>query len=264
MKKVVQFLGLILLTLVLQSHEFWLQPSKFILEVEEPFNMDIRVGEEYNGELWNYRENRIIGFYLFDEKGKNDLTKKAKIGEGDNLRMKFDTPGLQLLALETNSAFIELEGPKFNAYLEEDGLDDALAHRSEKGLLDKKASEFYARNIKCLVQVGGVNDDTYSTVVGMPIEIMPLQNPYEIKKEGSMDFEVLFMGKPLEYALVKVWHKIGKETKMKEFRSNAEGKINVKIQDTGLWMVSSVQMVKSEKQEADWQSYWGSLTFGFE
>lgn len=264
MKKIVQVFGLILLSFGLQSHEFWLQPSTFILDVQEPFGMNIRVGEEYKGELWNYRDKRIVGFYLFDEKGKNDLTKKARKGEGNNLSMKFDTPGLRLLALQTNSAIIELEGPKFNAYLEEDGLDDALAHRREKGLLDEKASEFYARNIKCLVKVGGVNDDTYSTVVGMPIEIIPLQNPYEIEKEGNMDFEVMFMGKPLENALVKVWHKIGEETKLKEFRSDAEGRVKVEIKDTGIWMVSVVQMVLSDNEEADWQSYWGSLTFGFE
>ncbi len=264
MRNILYAMGLVLLAFLLQSHEFWLQPSKFILDSGEVFNMDIRVGEEYKGELWDYRNERIVGFYHYNGENKNDLTKKAKKGEGDNLRMKFDTPGLQLLALETNSAFIELEGFKFNDYLEEDGLDDALNHRKENGLLDKKGSEFYARNIKCLVKVGDVNDDTYKAVVGMPMEIIPLQDPYKIDGGGNMDFEVRFLGKPLENALVKVWHKIEENTKMKEVRSNSNGTVNVDIQDTGIWMVSAVQMVISEKQGADWQSYWASLTFGFE
>lgn len=264
MKKLLKGIGLFVLAFMLQSHEFWLQPNKFLLDIGDTFSLDIRVGESYQGELWNYRDERIVGFHQYDSKGRKDLTKKANKGEGNNLQMKFDMPGLQLLALESNSAFIELEGEKFNAYLIEDGLDDALKYRKENGLLDKKSSEFYARNVKCLIKVGDVDDDTYKTIVGMPIEVVPLKNPYAIKGKQDIDFEVRYHDKPLKKALVKLWHKTKEGTTMKEFRTDDKGTVRVAIKDSGIWMVSVVQMVPSERENADWQSYWGSLTFGFE
>ena len=45
-------------------------------------------------------------------------------------------------------------------------------------------------------------------------------------------------------------------------RSDAQGRIRFQLR-AGQSMVSLVQMVPmTDTKEADWQSYWGSLTFG--
>ncbi len=262
-KKSLQLLSLILIAFLFQSHEFWLAPNRFKLQTGETFSIDVRVGESYEGEFWNYRVSRVLGLHQFNADGKMDLSANATTGEGNNLKLKFDNAGLQLLALETNNAFIELEGDKFNAYLKEDGLLAILEERKRKDLLGTKASEHYARYAKTLLQVGGANDDTYKISTGMPIEIIPVTNPYE-NGGGTIPFKVLFEGKPLKDALVKVWHKTNGKTSMKEFTTSREGTVKAKVKPSGQWMVSVVHMVPSRDDTSDWQSYWGSFTFGYD
>lgn len=264
MKKYFLLTGIVLLMPLLQSHEFWLQPNKFKLEKGEVFTADIRVGEEYTGELWNYKNSRIVQFTAYNTDGKLDVTPMTKEGGSNAISMQFEKEGLQLLALETNSAFIELEGKAFNAYLIEDGLDDALNYRTANGLLDSSASEFYARSIKTLVQVGNRNDETYSVTVGLPLEISPIQNPYTIENRDTLAFRIDFKGAPLANALVKVWHKVANKVNMVEYRTDMYGVFTTEVDAIGKWMVSAVHMVPSEDVKADWQSYWGSFTFGFE
>ncbi len=262
-KKCIQLIGLLFITFIFQSHEFWLAPNKFRLKAGDTFSMDVRVGESFEGEFWNYRESRVLGFHQYNVEGKKDLTTKAIAGEGNNLKLQFNKDGLQLLALETNNAFIELEGDKFNDYLKEDGLLNILEERKKKDLLGAKATEHYARNAKTLLQVGNVNDTIYKVNTGMPIEIIPVKNPYEVK-DGTIPFKVLFEGKPLKGALVKVWHKSHGKSTMKEFTTSGEGTIMAQVVASGQWMVSAVHMIPSKDGKTDWQSYWGSLTFGYE
>lgn len=51
---------------------------------------------------------------------------------------------------------------------------------------------------------------------------------------------------------------------MVEYRTDTYGVFTTEVDAIGKWMVSAVHMVPSEDIKADWQSYWGSFTFGFE
>ncbi len=264
MKKIGLYFTLILLMCLLQAHEFWLQPAKHQIKIGQACSLDLQVGEGFEGELWNYTTDRIISFQLHEKELTQDLTSKAKTGKGNNLTLSFEKAGTKLISLETNNAYIELEGKKFNAYLLEDGLFNALSERNEQGILEQKATEYYARNIKTLLQVGKQLDDSYKKNTGMPLEIIPLQNPYRLKKMQPCVFEVIFNGKPLEQAVVKAWHlHEGKVQRYTQF-TNAQGKVDFNISPKGKWMISIVTMIPSENPEVEWQSYWGSFTFGWQ
>jgi uncharacterized GH25 family protein len=97
----------------------------------------------------------------------------------------------------------------------------------------------------------------------MSLEILPSQNPYELKKAQYLDFEVLFQGKPLGKAIVKAWHQEGESVTLNTQISDASGKVRFLVEPKGEWMISIVTMVESKAEEVDWQSYWGSLTFGY-
>ncbi len=264
MRGVGLYVILILGICLLQAHEFWLQPAKYQLKVGEACSLDLRVGEGFEGELWEYKADRIISFKLYEKNTTQDLTQKVKLGKGNNLNLAFEEAGTKLISLETNNAFIELEGSKFNAYLLEDGLFNALTIRNEKGLLEQKATEYYARNIKTLLQVGNKLDQSYKKNVGMPLEIIPLQNPYELKKMQRCTFEVIFKEKPLEQAVVKAWHQYKGKIQRYTQLTDAQGRVDFNILPKGEWMISIVTMIASESPQAEWQSYWGSFTFGYD
>jgi uncharacterized GH25 family protein len=164
--------------------------------------------------------------------------------------------------MESTAVFAQMDAAEFNEYLKEDGLDDALAHRTETNTLDKSAKEVYTRFAKLLVQVDNKTDDTFKKSANLPIEIMIEQNPFLMKVGDPVRFKILFEGKPLFGARVKVWNRYQNRTTLQPIYTQQDGTIETHISNPGMWMVSVVKMIPSRDPKADWQSYWGSLVFG--
>ncbi len=111
---------------------------------------------------------------------------------------------------------------------------------------------------------GTGTDDTYKKTVGLPLEIVPLNDPYRTKPGDEMSFMVLWGGKPLEFTLVKVWNRKNNNTILQNIYTQKDGIITTRLSNTGMWMVSCIKMIPSKDTKADWQSYWASYTFGYD
>ena len=262
MKKLSITLGLLLITsFFVIAHEFWLEPQKFLLQIGEKLNLKVFVGEGFIGEDIDFSRFTIAKFSHYSSKG--EVNTKGSLDESKlNEFLTFETEGNHLLALNNTNKNITLEADKFNDYLVEEGLDNALKLRTQKGELNKNGREMYQRCVKTLLQVGKTHDDTYRINTGMRLEVIPEQNPYTSDK--SLTFKVLFDNKPLKNALVLVWQKGVEKPNMRKMRSDTNGTVSFSFKPEGVWMVSTVNMVPyADSAEADWQSYWGSYTFGF-
>lgn len=263
-KKIISTITLLAVVTLLQAHEFWLQPAKYFFEPGEKLLVRFMVGENFMGEPWDLKKHRIEKLELHRLASVKNLTDSVKEDEKNTLSVSLKEEGTQLVVMESNTAFIELEGEKFNEYLKEDGLDDVYAHREKTSSLNKPSKEFYSRHTKLLIQVGDKKNDTYKKVIGLPIEIIPEMNPYVLKKGDPVRFKILFEGKPLFGAKVKVWNRFDNRTTLQNIHTEKNGIIETRISNPGPWMVSVVKMVPSKQTGADWQSYWGSLVFGIE
>lgn len=261
MKKVVLSLFVILAGGLAQAHEFWMEPQKFFFNVGEKAVIRFRVGENFEGEPWNLKKNRVEKLEINHLSVKTDLRTVVKEGEKNNLELQLKTEGTHLVVMQSNNAFIELEGEKFNAYLKEDGLDYILDERTKSGTLDKPSKEFYSRHVKLLLQAGSKTDDTYKKRAGLPYEIIPMQNPYALKAGDYLECQVMLNGRVAPHALVKVWNRIEGTTFLQNIYTENDGTIKFPISAAGTWMVSSVAMMKSPTQGADYQSLWASLVF---
>jgi len=263
-KKIISTIALLALIILAQAHEFWLQPAKFIFKPGEKLLVRFMVGENFMGEPWDLKKHRIEKLELHRLASVRNLADSVKEVEKDNLSVSLNEEGTHLIVMQSNNAFIEMEGEKFNEYLKEDGLDDVYAHREKTNSLNKPSKEFYSRHAKLLVQVGDKKDDTYKKVMGFPVEIIPEQNPYSLKKGDPVRFKILFEGKPLFGARVKVWNRFDNRTTIQNIYTEKNGMIETRISNPGAWMVSVVKMVPSKTAGAEWQSYWGSLVYGVE
>jgi uncharacterized GH25 family protein len=246
------------------AHEFWLLPKKFRFAVGEDVPISFMVGENFEGEPWNLTKHRAEKLELHQLTKSKDLRTSVKSEAKEKLKIKLTEEGTHLLVMQSNYAFIELAADKFNEYLKEDGLDNAYEQRKNSNTLDKPAKEFYARFAKLLVQVGNKTDNTFKKRIGLKNEIVPDQNPYTLKSGDYLQCTVLYDGKPSPHQLVKVWNKIGNTTFLQNLYTENDGTIKFPINSTGPWMVSSVKMIPSEKEGADWQTMWASLVFGIE
>ncbi|MFM8849514.1 MAG: DUF4198 domain-containing protein [Cytophagales bacterium] len=260
-KKLVFSLLLTLIVALSSAHEFWLQPRKYRLAIGEELEFSFKVGENFDGEDWDLKKHKVEKIELHRAANTIDLKKLVKPDGKDRVTLKMDEEGTQLITMQTNYAFIELGAEKFNAYLKEDGLDNITALRTKSGTTEKSAKEFYGRFVKLLVQVGNKKTDTFKKIVGTPIEIIPLQNPYTLKSGDYLECRVLFNGKPLIDQMVKVWNKINTTTFLQNMYTEREGIIKFPLSSSGPWMVSTVKMTESQLPGADYQSMWSSLVF---
>ena len=91
---------------------------------------------------------------------------------------------------------------------------------------------------------------------------MPLENPYAKKPGDKLKFQILFDTKPLAGYAVFADNRDGTTQKI---TTDKHGKFSIKPDHIGLWLVRLVVMkrcTETDCGEADWQSFWGALTFG--
>ncbi len=258
-------LAIIISSSTLFAHEFWLMPNKFKVKIKEQIALTFYVGEDFMGELWKRKKDKTLKLTHFTGQKQIDLTELSIKSDTNDIPLKFDNEGTHVLALETKNSFIALEANKFNDYLKDDGIDNIYALREKKGELNKPSKEFYRRCAKTLIQVGAKSGNTFKKNTGMPLEIIPMQNPYFSKIGDKMTVKVLFEGKPLSDKMIVTWNKTATtKTRQQKLRTNSNGLMTFSLDQKGQWMVSTVHMIPVENNpEGDYQSYWGNLTFEF-
>ena len=247
------------------AHEFWLMPAKFRASVNELITLTLYVGEDFMGEIWQNKKLRTHKLTHFSGIEKEDLTTMAIESDSIDLVLKFEKEGTQVLAMESKNSFIALEPEKFNAYLKDDGIENIYELREKNGDLDKPSRELYRRCAKTLIQVGAKTDNTFKRNTGMPLEIIPLKNPYTAKPGDKMSVQVLYEGKPLANKMIVTWNKTATtKTRQQKLRTDDNGHLAFPLDQRGQWMVSLVHMIPLENNaEGNYQSYWGNLTFEF-
>jgi len=265
MRKIIFSLSLICIYVLFSSHEFWLQPDKFIYQRGEQINMRFYVGEHFEGVNWKGNRSKINSLKIYYSGVSDNMAGQISGQEGDSLQFHVYDEGNVLVAFNSTNSFIELEAEKFNAYLEEDGLTKTLAYRKDHNQEDQPGREYYQRCSKTLLQVGELYTSTYRVSTSLPLDIIPLVNPYLLKSNDSLKAKILFNKQPLAQQSVSIWHRDNGKTEKQELLTNDKGEIAFTVTPTGMWMISTVSMTRLENDpKADWQSYWGSFVWGYQ
>lgn len=253
---------------VVLAHEFWLQPSRFFAQVGDTIRVQVLVGEGFAGERSEGKKNRIIQYHHHTAAATTDLAPTLTGDTYGDVSVPLTTPGTHLFSFANTPKFLSMKADSFLLYLQEDGLDNVIAARRQRGETDKLSRELYQRCVKSLVQVGPRPDALFAKDAGMPLEITPVENPYAQRPGQTAEFRIRFLNQPLAGALVRYWsrdaanHLNGAPYREEKQRSDAQGRVRFRLR-AGQNMVSLVRMIPcSDSAQADWQSYWGSLTFG--
>jgi uncharacterized GH25 family protein len=265
MKKKIIFCFLVLVVISVSAHEFWIQPDKFIYKRGETINVKFLVGENFNGDIWTGDRDKIANLrYYFDDVTDKNLDDNLGIGKGDSLQLAMLDEGTAMITMNTKNSFIDLEAKKFNEYLREDGLTEALEYRQKNGDTIKNGLEYYQRSVKTIFQVGSKTTDAYKRKTELPLDIIPAEHPYTVAKDGNFKIKVFFLGQKLKKTKIKVWHRLDDKVSQLEYTTDDDGEAKIFLSPEGEWMVSCVKMVRLQNDsQAEWQSYWGSLTWGY-
>jgi uncharacterized GH25 family protein len=265
MKKTIACVIVLLVSAWLNGHEFWLQPNHFQFKTGDPIRIRFRVGEHFEGENWTGTRASVEQLTLFWKEYDDDLKPLIRDStQGDSVTVQFFDEGTVMMAFESTDKYIRLAPKEFLAYLQEDGIQNAIDYREQHGETDSAGREYYRRSVKTIFQVGASKDNICSKPTGLPLDIIPLVHPYTLKKGQNLPVKLLFKGDPLENYRVKVWHRHHGKTIADDMKTDSTGQLSIPVSLAGQWMVSTVRMERITQDSADWRSYWGSLTWGYE
>ncbi|MBC7650701.1 MAG: DUF4198 domain-containing protein [Deinococcales bacterium] len=265
MKKIVVCLGLMVVSLAVIAHEFWLQPQKYFFNKGETANIKFNLGEDFTGENWTGNNSKINYLIHCTPSNKQvDITSLVSDKKGDSIQLKLEEQGTHMIIYNSKNSFINLEPAKFNAYLKEDGMTNILNYRKKNNELAISGKEYYQRSVKTILQVGDSITPNCLQHTALPLDIVPEINPYQAYEITRVyKFKVLFKGSILKNQLVKVWFNTHGKRTVHDYYTDGIGIIHFSG-NTSEYMVSTVFMEKNTSDSiAQWQSYWASVTFGF-
>ena len=253
------------------AHDYWLAPERFTLPVGDALRVDLRLGGHFEAEESKpWQPGRTKSFVLVTADGTVDLRERAKDGAVpvlEGLVPEFEGPGL--IGMERRWIDIELTDAKLTDYLAHEGLTEIAALRKEQGHREMER-ECYMRSLKSLVRVGegkgkGKGAELHRRVLGHRIEIVLLDDPYQLDPGDELRARVLWKGKPLPNALVTAHHRPAPErgtVGTLTARTDADGEVSFRIAAGGAWLLRLVHMVPCRGcSYTDWESYWTSFSF---
>jgi hypothetical protein len=263
-------------TLTSVAHEFWLEAPRFRLQPGQTVSIRPLVGENFKGGPWTNKAEKVMRLVRFGPApaDSTDLTPAPGYAPTDTFRtaFAFARPGTHVVLLRSTNSFIEMPPAEFAAYLREEGLDYPLKLRQERDQQATAGRETYRRCAKALVQVGesaatsAATDSACRKVYGLPLELVPEQNPYRLAADKALTVLVLRAGKPVSGAAVQIWQRQpgGLPTTHFTVRSNQNGRVLLRLSGPGPYLLATVSMTEAPaklRDRADWQSTWASLTF---
>jgi len=280
------FPGLLLISGAALANEFWLQPASFRVAVGAPVPVRLLLGENLAGQPWPRPVRRTQRFVHLGPTDKADSTdlRPALLLDSVAPALTFRTPGTHVVALTSALTFSTLPADKFTAYLRAEGFDKALLYRQQQGQTTSKAGrEAYRRCAKALVlAVASARaprspaDTAYRHFLGLPLELVPEQNPYYLRPGASLTLRVLRHGQPVPGVLVRVWDAspptpdkrgagIAAETHYFSTRTNNNGRVLLRLPGSGPYLVAAKYLEPAPTTlagQADWLSTWATLIFG--
>jgi hypothetical protein len=249
------------------AHDFWLQPSRFILAAPGAIPMSIYVGHGATRERWGVNADRVIQFRSSGPEGWVD--RKGSLALGGR---RFDavvplpSSGSYVFAFQSRSAVSNLPFLRFNDYVTSEGITPIATNRERARTQRSNGRELYSRRAKAIVQVGPVDMAgiaRVTTPVDLSLEIVPERHPLLVKSGEKLPVRVLFKRRPLAGALVKLTNLNADAAVIATMRTDKAGRAWFIVPQKGSWQFNVVWAdVVSGNPKADYLTTFSSLTFG--
>jgi uncharacterized GH25 family protein len=239
------------------AHDFWIEPSTFHPAVGERVTAALRVGQKLAGDPLPNIPPLIDRFILRGSGAERGVVGRAG---ADPAGMAFIAEGgLHWIGYQSNPYPVALEGPKFEDYLRDEGLERIIDARKKNGQSAAPGRERFYRCAKALLDTLGAA--SFDVPLGFTLELVPRKNPYAMKTTGNLPLTLTFRGKPIGDVLVVAMSKADPEKAVRA-RTDAKGRVTLPLAHAGFWLIKAVHMEAAPADAGvDWESWWASITF---
>ncbi|MHA7859753.1 MAG: DUF4198 domain-containing protein [Henriciella sp.] len=246
------------------AHDFWLQPEAFDHPAGSTVGVSILVGHGAETSPWPSFQHRVIAFRSIGPNGTKDHRSGISPGgTGEAVLAPLET-GAHIVYLESTNSFSELSADRFDGYVEEEGILPIAIHRASADKKSIPGRELYSRRGKTLIQVGtGSADQTHIiSPIGLTLEIVPNQNPFQHDPSEPFSVSVLYNGQPIENATLHITQ-LGSPENTLTARTSSDGQATLESLPAGDWLFHTVwaEPVDGLLNGAEYSTVFSSLTF---
>ena len=265
MRIAASFLMLALGATVLHAHDLFFRLESFFVSPGATVKVHALNGTFSTSEN-SVTRDRLRDLTVVSPSGRAaaDTALWSAAGDTSVFSLRTTSPGTYLVGASLRPREITLEAKDFNKYLADDGVPDVLEARRRNGELEKPATERYSKHIKALIQVGPTRTAGFGAVLGYPAELVPLDNPYVLRRGSTLRVRAMVDGKAVPNQLVVWGGRFPDERRFQQrsVRTNADGVARVQLPSSGQYFVKFISMVPWRGQEKlDYESKWSTLTF---
>jgi uncharacterized GH25 family protein len=256
--------GQLLATVILSSaslaaHDMWIEPTAFSPDAGKIVGLRLRVGQDLLGDPIPRDPALISQFISVDSIGLKPVV--GRDGADPAGLVRAAAPGLLIVGYKSNPSPIVLPAAKFNQYLNDEGLEAIAELRARRNQTGNDAREVFARCAKSLLSSGIPSDADTDRVLGFPLELVTLKNPYTLRAGEELPVSLTYEGRPLPGALVVAMNRTNPAAKLTA-RTDKSGRVAFRLAESGMWLIKAVHMIPAAAgMNADWASFWASLTF---
>lgn len=254
----------VVLSLPALAHDLFLKLDSFFVEVNAKVTISVLNGS-FLGSEGAVTFARLKDLSVVSPSGSRVNPKETDFTKNDTtafLNLQPQAAGTYVAGLSTMPREIDLKAKSFNEYLAEDGIPDILAERKRKNELATDVRERYSKHVKTVFQAGNTQTDNYKTVLGYPVELVPQQNPYNLKAGDTIEILCLKDGQPLVNQFVMSGRESeGKDVPEANVRTDKKGIARIKLNAAGKWYVKFINMTRLTDPKINYESKWATLTF---
>ncbi len=267
-RTVICAVGAGLASLPVAAHDLWLQPTRFWTSPGGAVPVMLLVGHGVDRNRSDIGLERVNLFRATGPDGATDRKGDLTLGKARaDASLTFALPGTYVVYFSTSNVPSELPALKFDDYARTEGLTLVTRQRTAQAAVNAPGRELYSRRGKTLVQVGLPRKRSQPHVtapVGLGLEIVPLVNPYQPGSAVNLPVQVLYHGRPLEGALVKLNDLAADAQPAESIRTDANGRATFKAKRSGEWQFNVVWSEPlAGNRSADFLTTFSSLSFGF-
>jgi uncharacterized GH25 family protein len=251
------------------AHDFWIQPDNFLASTDRATPFVLLAGHGADRQRSPIAARRITRLFELTPLGATlDLRGALHLGaSGEDGSSRFDIPGAHLVVLETdNRAQSHLPAAQYNAYLRQEGLTAAIAYRARERMEGQEGSERYSRVAKALIQAGPVGkggQDQATAELGLPLEIVLERSPYLLPRTAMLPLHVLYQGRALAGALVKLTNLDDDAVPVEMHTTDAAGQALFRMPPAGRWLFNVVWSTPAQAADGiDFETVFSSFSFG--
>lgn len=241
------------------AHDMWIEPTAFSPAAGEIVGVRLRVGQDLLGDPLARDPKLVNQFVVVDSEGRKPLVGRDGGDPAGYLRVA--GPGLHVVGYFSNPSVADLTADKFNQYLKEEGLDAIAAARAKRNETNSPVHEQFSRCAKSLVLSGPAAESQGDKALGFTLELVAERNPYTLHAGEELPVRLTYQNRPLEGTLVVAINRLNPASKQSA-RTDRAGRVKLKLPSNGMWMIKAVHTLPAAAgTNADWSSYWASLTF---